>query len=49
MIFGIQIVSENVSDLESKMRGSVRRLLDSDQLEVELKKSVSNLNINWSV
>lgn len=38
-----------MSDLESKMRGSVRRLLDSDQLEVELKKSVSNLNINWSV
>ena len=44
-----QIVSENVKEIESSIRGTVKAIVDSDEVEVDLKKSVSNLNIKWSV
>ena len=44
-----QIVSENVKEIESSIRGSVNTILDNDQVEVDLKNAVSGLDINWSV
>ena len=44
-----QIVPENVKEIEKSIRGSVSDIVDKDQVEVELKKSVSSLDINWSV
>ena len=49
LLSGIQIVSENVKEIESSIRGSVSTLLDTDQVEVDLKNAVSGLDINWSV
>ena len=43
------MVSENVKEIESSIRGTVKTIVDPDQVEVDLKNSVSNLNINWSV
>ena len=45
----IKIVSENVKEIESSIRGSVNTILDNDQVEVDLKNAVSGLDINWSV
>ena len=45
----IQIVSENVKEIDSTIRGSVSTILDNDQVEVDLKNAVSGLDINWSV
>ena len=45
----IQIVSENVKEIDSTIRGSVNTILDNDQVEVDLKNAVSGLDINWSV
>ena len=47
--YDIQIVSENVKEIESSIRGSVNTILDNDQVEVDLKNAVSGLDINWSV
>ena len=44
-----QIVPENVKEIENSIRGSVSDIVDKDQVEVDLKKSVSSLDINWSV
>ena len=44
-----QIVPENVKEIEKSIRGSVSDIVDKDQVEVDLKKSVSSLDINWSV
>ena len=35
--------------IEKSIRGSVKDILDKDKVEVDLKKSVSNMDINWSV
>ena len=48
-ISDIQIVSENVKEIETTIRGSVNTILDNDQVEVDLKNAVSDLDINWSV
>ena len=45
----MQIVSGNVKEIESSIRGSVTTILDTDQVEVDLKNAVSDLDINWSV
>ena len=44
-----KIIPDNVKTIEKSIRGSVKDILDKDKVEVELKKSVSNMDINWSV
>ena len=44
-----KIVPDNVKTIEKSIRGSVKDILDKDKVEVDLKKSVSNMDINWSV
>ena len=43
------MVPDNVKEIEKSIRGSVNDILDKDKVEVDLKNSVSNLDINWSV
>lgn len=38
-----------MKEIEKSIRGSVSDIVDKDQVEVELKKSVSSLDINLSV
>ena len=45
----IQMTPDNVKEIEKTIRGSVNDILDKDKVEVDLKNSVSNLDINWSV
>ena len=42
-------MSGNAKEIETTIKESVHDIMDKDKVEVDLKKSVSNLDINWSV
>ena len=42
-------MSGNAKEIESNIKDSVSDIVDKDKLEVDLKKSVDDLDIKWSV